>query len=66
MKGFAPLAHVWGIFSFLDLFILMHTGVLPVCICATCMPGVGQKRVSDLLKLELQRAVNHVGAGNQT
>lgn len=42
---------------------------LPVGLYTTCMPDVhgGQKRVSDLLELELQTVVNYrVGAGDQT
>ena len=38
-----------------------------VCIMPVCSVHSGQKRVSDILELELQRVVNrHVGVGNGT
>lgn len=39
-----------------------------MCVSALCVPGVhgGQKGVLGSPKLELQRAVNHMSAGNQT
>jgi hypothetical protein len=42
---------------------------LHVCLCIMFVSGVhrGQKRVSDLLELELEIVAScHVGAGNQT
>jgi hypothetical protein len=44
----------------------MYMGVLPACLCATCVPSAqrGQKRALDSLELALQVFVGHqVGAG---
>lgn len=50
-------------------FFFIHMGVLPACVSVRhTLPGShrGQKRVLDLLGLELQRLVNfHIGARNR-
>ena len=56
---------IWTIFNFKQYF--MHIGVLPACMCVTCVSDVcgNQKREQDPLELELQMVVScHVRAGN--
>ena len=46
----------------------MYKGVLSACVFVHCSYSAneGQKRSYDLLGLELQMFVNHVGVGNET
>lgn len=66
---FAHIPARYFCFRFIYFIILCPWASYPhVCLCTASMPGVqrGQKRVWDLLGLELQTAVRfHVGAGNQ-
>lgn len=55
---------------FVYFFLLSHVWVFGphVCLCIVPMPGThgGQKRVSDLLEMELQTVVSHrVGTEDQ-